>query len=186
MSRTTADIITYGSKYGSTKLCAERLAELIGAPVLPYNKLKSAVGCERIIHLGALYAGGVMGLRRIVSMLPADARLVIVTVGLADTKDSANTEHIKSIVESQIPPDVFRRTDLFCLRGAIDYGKLSLGHRTMMAMLCSKAKRLPEEEKTAEVKAMLDTYGKSVSFVSDAALRSLADSISSTERKTKR
>lgn len=35
----------------------------------------------------------------------------------------------------------------------------------MMSLLYKKAKRLPEEKKTAEVKAMIETYNKKVNFV---------------------
>jgi len=35
----------------------------------------------------------------------------------------------------------------------------------MMSLLYKNAKRLPEEKKTAEVKAMIETYNKKVNFV---------------------
>ena len=35
----------------------------------------------------------------------------------------------------------------------------------MMSLLYNKAKNLPEEEKTAEVRAMIETYNKQVSFI---------------------
>ena len=43
----------------------------------------------------------------------------------------------------------------------------------MMKLLCNKAKNLPEEEKNGEVRAMLETYGKQVSFVDFCALEPL-------------
>ena len=72
---------------------------------------------------------------------------------------------------------MFRRTQIFHLRGAIDYGKLNLKHRTMMALLYAKAKGLPEEKKNAETQAMIETYGKQVSFVEDTALNALKDAL---------
>ena len=39
-----------------------------------------------------------------------------------------------------------------------------------MALLYRKAKGLPEEKKTAEVRAMIDTYGKRVDFVDLSSL----------------
>ena len=66
---------------------------------------------------------------------------------------------------------------MFHLRGAIDYSKLNLKHRTMMALLYAKAKGLPEKKKNAETQAMIETYGKQVSFVEDTAVMKLANII---------
>lgn len=173
----TQTLITYGSQYGSAERYARKFAELIGSPVLPYTETKSAAGYDRVIHFGALYAGGVMGLRHIVSLLSDETKLMIVTVGLADVEDAENIEHIRKSIRSQVSENIFSRAQIFHLRGAIDYSKLNFKHKTMMALLYAKAKGLPEEKKNAETKAMIETYGKQVSFVSDAALRQLADVI---------
>jgi len=166
-------LITYGSQYGSTKQYAESFATLTGFPVLPYSEVQTAVACDCLIHFGALYAGGVLGLKHIVSLLPEGARLVIVTVGLADVQDTENIKNIKRSIQSQVSEDVLKRTDIFHLRGAIDYDRLNFKHRTMMALLYAKARRLPEEKKNAETRAMIETYGKKVSFVDDVTLHQL-------------
>lgn len=132
-------------------------------------------GYARVIHFGALYAGGVLGLRQIVPMLSLKAGLVVVTVGLADVQDAENIQHIRSAIRRQLPEDVLERTRIFHLRGAIDYGKLNLKHRTMMALLYAKAKGLPEEKRNAETQAMIATYGKQVSFVDDTAVLELVN-----------
>ena len=171
----TKTLITYGSRYGSAKHYAQEFSALTGFPVLPFQEAASTKDYDRVIHFGALYAGGVLGLRQIVSRLADNAELIIVTVGLADVQDTKNTRNIKKLVYMRLPEDVLQRTGVFHLRGAIDYGKLSLKHRTMMALLYAKAKGMPEERKTAETRAMLETYGKQVSFVDDAALLGLKD-----------
>ena len=168
-------LITYGSQYGSAEHYARKFAECTGFSVLPYREVKNVTDYGRVIHFGALYAGGVLGLRQIVSLLSPQAELVIVTVGLADVQDAENIQNIRNSIRSQLPEDVFQRTQIFHLRGAIDYGKLNLKHRTMMAMLYAKAKELPE--KNAETQALIETYGKQVSFVEDAAVIELAYSI---------
>lgn len=168
-------LITYGSQYGSTKEYAERFAKLTGYPILPYGEVRSMAGYDREIHFGALYAGGVMGLRRIASLLPAQTQMVVVTVGLADVQDAENTQHILKDICSGLRENVMSRTSVFHLRGAIDYGKLGFKHRTMMSMLYAKAKGIPEEKRTADTKALIETYGQRVSFFSETALRRLAD-----------
>ena len=67
---------------------------------------------------------------------------------------------------------------IYHLRGGIDYGRLSIMHKTMMKRLYTKAKNLPEEKKTAEVRAMLDTYGKQVDFVDFSKLDPIERSLS--------
>ena len=171
-------IITYGSQYGSTEHYARKFAECTDLPVMPYRDVKDLSGYACVIHFGALYAGGVLGLRQIVKQLPPKAELILVTVGLADVQDAENIQHIRDAIRRQIPEDIFQSVQIFHLRGAIDYGRLNLKHRTMMALLYAKAKGLPEEKKNAETRAMMETYGKQVSFVEDAALNTLKDTLS--------
>ena len=169
-NNTEKTMITYGSKYGSAEHYAQKFAEYTGFPVLPYRDVKSAAGYDRVIHFGALYAGGTLGLRQILPLLSPKAELVIVTVGLADVQDEENIRNIRNSIRRQIPEEIFWRTRMFHLRGAIDYGKLSLKHRTMMALLYAKAKGLPEEKRNAETRALIESYGKQVSFVDDMQL----------------
>lgn len=175
-NHTEPTIITYGSQYGSAEHYARKFADCTGFPVLPYREVKSLSGYARIIHFGALYAGGVLGLWQIVQQ-SQNAEFIIVTVGLADVQDAENIQNIRSAIRRQIPEDIFQRVQIFHLRGAIDYDKLNLKHRTMMALLYAKAKGLPEEKKNAETQAMIETYGKQVSFVDDPAVMELVNSI---------
>ena len=170
-------IITYGSQYGSAEHYAQKFADCTGLPVMPYHDVKDLSGYARVIHFGALYAGGVLGLRQIVPLLPPKAEFILVTVGLADVQDAENIQNIRNSIRRQIPENVWVRTRIFHLRGAIDYGRLNLKHRTMMALLYAKAKGLPEEKRNAETQAMMETYGKQVSFVDDAALNTLKDTL---------
>ena len=177
MDHTTPTIITYGSQYGSAEHYARKFAENTDLPVLPFREVKKLSGYARVIHFGALYAGGVLGLRQIVSLLSPKAELVIVTVGLADVQDAENVQNIRNAIRRQLPENIFQRVQIFHLRGAIDYGRLNLRHRTMMALLYAKAKGLPEEKKNAETRAMMETHGKQVSFVDDAALKPLENAL---------
>ena len=64
-------------------------------------------------------------------------------------------------------------TVIFHLRGGIDYSRLNFAHKMMMTMLCKAVKSKPEEEKTAEDKVMIETFGKKVDFVDYNALDSI-------------
>ena len=178
MKNTTKTIITYGSQYGSTEHYAKKFAECMNFPIFPYKMVKDIAGYDRVIHFGALYAGGVLGLRKIQSLLSSDTELIIVTIGLADVKDDENIKNIRRAIKNQVSEEIFHCAQIFHLRGAIDYEKLNLKHRTMMALLYEKAKKMPEEKRNAETRAMIETYGKRVSFVDDTTLSILKDNIS--------
>ena len=158
-------IIIYGSRYGSTKRYAERLAEITGLKAVFFKDVKSVAGYDRIVYLGALCAGGVMGLKKTVCGLSANQELFIATVGLADPTDAENVNHIRGCIKKQVPASHYDESKFFHLRGAIDYTKLGLKHRIMMKLLYSKVLKIPEAERNAEVRALIATYGKQVDFV---------------------
>lgn len=155
-------LITYGSQYGSTEMYAKFFSEQTGIPIMQYSEVKKTITQDWIIHFGALYTGGVMGLKSLAAKLSSDTQLIIVTVGLADVKDSDNIKNIRKSIQTQISEMLFRKAQIFHLRGAINYEKLNFTHKTMMAMLYAKAKRIPLEEQNAETKAMIETYGKKI------------------------
>ena len=170
-------ILIYGSEYGTARRYAERLAQLTGIPVIDYASVKGLDGCELVIYLGGLYAGGVKGLKHTVKRLPAEVKLILVTVGLADVTDPENIRSIQNSIRRQLPPALFETAALFHLRGGIDYGQLSLPHKTMMTLLYNKARRLPEEKKTAEDRAMIDTFNQKADFVDFASLEPVLKAI---------
>lgn len=160
-------IIIYGTNYGTTRRYAEELAKRTGIQATSYEMVDIPKDCEIIIYFGGLYAGGVKGLKE---TLPAIRktdyrRLIIATVGLADVEDEENINNIRSALSRQLPPEVYERAEIYHFRGGIDYSRLNLPHKTMMKLLYTKAKNLPEDKKNAEVRAMIETYGKQVDFV---------------------
>ena len=108
---------------------------------------------------------------------PNNRKIIIATVGLADPTDEENTNHIKNNIKNQLSKEVCSQAMIFHLRGAIDYSKLGFKHKTMMGLLYKKAKNLPEKKKTAEVKAMIETYNKQVDFVDYESLIPIVESI---------
>lgn len=163
-------LIIYGSQYGSTKRYAERLADITGIEIIDYKDAKNINDYDKIIYLGALYAGGVTGLKKTVSKMSSSQELMIATVGLADPTDSENVKSIRNSIKSQIPSEFYDESKIFHLRGAIDYSQLGLKHKVMMSLLHSKVSKMPKSELNAEAKAMLETYGKQVDFVDFSAL----------------
>lgn len=172
-------IIIYGSKYGTTKQYAEELSKRTNIKAEEYTNIQNVNNYETIIYIGALYAGGVLGMKKTLNKLSntTNKKIIIITVGLADPKDKNNTDAIRKGIKRQISQDIYNQADIHFLRGGIDYSILNLKHKTMMALLYRKAKGLKEEEKTAEVKAMIETYGKKVNFIDFNSLNPIIDAI---------
>lgn len=173
-------IILYGSEYGATRRYAEQLARLTGLSAVDYTAVGDLHGYAQVVYLGGLYAGGVKGLKRTVKRLPAGVRLILATVGLAAVTDPGNIRNIQNAVRRQLPPALFANTALFHLRGGIDYSRLNPLHKTMMTLLYNKARRLPEEKKTAETRAMVETFNRKVDFVDFDSLRPIVEAIGQT------
>lgn len=168
-------LIIYGSQYGTTKRYAERFAEMTGFPVISYEDINALSGYERVIYFGGLYAGGVKGLKNAVKRFSLNTKLIIVTVGLADVCDKENISNIRNSISKQVPEDLLKSAFVFHLRGGIDYQKLSFKHKTMMTLLYNQIKNLPEDKKTAEDKALIETFNSKVDFVDFDSLNPIAE-----------
>ena len=166
-------VILYGSRYGSARRYAQELSKQTDIPAVSYQEAPPLSKLETIVYIGALYAGGVLGLTKTLrrQSFGEHQRLVIVTVGLADPDILQNRENIRNALQKQIPAQLYGRAAVFHLRGAIDYQALSLGHRTMMALLHRSLQKKPAEEWSEEDKALMETYGKQADFVDFASLR---------------
>lgn len=170
-------LIIYGSRYGSARRYAERLAQMTGLDAVEYKGVKALGDYDRIVYLGSLYAGGVTGLKQTVSKMTPQQEFIVATVGLADPTDAANVTHIRQSVKGQVPAHLYDESRIFHLRGAIDYTKLNLKYRLMMSLLAKKVAKLPDEQQNAETKAMLETYGKQVDFVDFSTLQPIVERI---------
>lgn len=170
-------LIVYGSQYGTTQRYAERFSQLTRLPCISSEEVTDLSPYDRVIHFGGLYAGGVKGLRRTLRALGEHTGLVIVTVGLADVTDKDNIANIRGSLKRQVPGRILETAQVFHLRGGIDYRKLSLKHKAMMTLLYHSAKNLPEERKTAETRAMIDTFNTAVDFVDYSTLKPIVEAV---------
>ena len=171
------DIIIYGSLHGATKRYAERLAEMTGIKAIDYKDLKDADQYDRVIYMGAIYARGVTGLKKTIGKMTRAKELFIVTVGMVDPEDKVFFDSFREALKAQVPAQLFDEKKLFHLRGAIDYSQLELKYRILMKMMYSQASKLPEDQLTAEFKAVIATYGKKVDYVDFDALKPVADAV---------
>ena len=168
-------IIIYGSKYGSTEKYAKELARRINVDAISYDKINNINDYDYIIYLGGLYAGGVLGMSKTFKRINdiTSKEFVIITVGLADVKDAKNINKIKDGIKKQLKEDIYNKSKIFHLRGAINYSKLDFKHRFMMKLVYNKAKNNPDKEQNAEIKAMIETYNKEADFIDFNTLDSI-------------
>ena len=166
-------IIVYGSNYGTTKQYANELSRRTNMKVISFKKVNQQINdYDNIIYLGALYAGGVLGMSKTLKKLNniLNKKIIIVTVGLSDPTDEVNKNNIRNNIKNQISKEVFEKAKIFHLRGGIDYSKLNFAHKTMMKLLYNAVKNLPKEKLTAEDRAMIETYNKKVNFIDFSSL----------------
>ena len=166
-------IIVYGSNYGTTKQYADELSRRTNMKVISFKKVNQQINdYDNIIYLGALYAGGVLGMSKTLKKLNniLNKKIIIVTVGLSDPTDEVNKNNIRNNIKNQISSEVFEKAKIFHLRGGIDYSELNFAHKTMMKLLYNAVKNLPKEKLTAEDRAMIETYNKNVNFIDFSSL----------------
>lgn len=163
-------IIVYASKYGSTRRYAEELGMLMGVDVMNYRHIRHLNSYGEVICMGAIFAGRVLGLKKTMRRLSdfSGKRVSVITVGLADLHNEGN-------VSQQVPDELFWNLSIFHLRGAADYAKLSLKHRSVMRMLHHLMSHLPNKEIAPAIRLFMETYNRSVDFVDLSQLIPIKD-----------
>ncbi len=172
-------IIIYGSHYGTTKKYADELSKRTNIQSISFKEIKEINDYDNIIYLGGIYAGGILGMSKTLRNLNniSSKNIILITVGLADPNDEENINNIRDNIKKQLKSEVFKKTKIFHLRGGIDYSKLNFAHKTMMNLLYNMVKKLPEEKKSAEDRAMIETYNKKVEFVDFSSLDNIINEI---------
>jgi len=160
-------VIIYTSKYGSTEKYANWLAEALKCPA---KKLKSVTAQElavydTIIYGGGLYAGGVAGFKKFLTYIGGakDKKLILFMVGSANP---SNTKIYADIADRNIPAEWRERFQVFALRGDLLYSKLSLLHKLMMLVPKYMNEKVPEAERTEDMKYFIENFGRDIVFAS--------------------
>ena len=161
--------VIYKSQYGTTKQYAEWIAEALEAKLFEASDIKPVqlMDFDVVVYGGGLYAGGVIG-AKIVTKNPCKS-LVLFTVGLADPKITDYSE----IVEKTLSHEQLAKTKVFHLRGGVDYSKLGLVHKGLLAMVKNAAEKKPLNERTGDDHGLIETYGKKVDFTDKSTIEPL-------------
>ena len=83
------NIIIYGSNYGTTEQYAKELSKRTNIEAISFENVQEINKYDKIIYIGGLYAGGVLGMSKTLRKLTniQNKTIIIATVGLADPTD---------------------------------------------------------------------------------------------------
>lgn len=168
--------VIYQSAYGTTKKYAEWLAEELEADLWEKSLIRpeSLSDYDLVIYGGGIYASGILGID-LVTKHPIK-NLILFTVGLANP---AITDY-SNIIEKNLPLPLRENTKIFHLRGGIDYKKLSLLHRALMAAMKKfSVDRKSPDRLSSEDKAFLESYGKEIDFTNIQAIQPIINYVQS-------
>ncbi|WP_138204998.1 flavodoxin domain-containing protein [Haloimpatiens lingqiaonensis] len=171
-------VVIYKSKYGSSKKYAQWIAEEVKGDLFDASEIKVEMLKEydTIVYGGGLYASGISGISLITKNFDIIKykKIIVYTVGLASTDKK---EVFAPIIEKNFPKEIIDNIKFFHFRGGIDYKKLSLVHKAMMAMLKKVVSKKPEDKLTDDDKELLATYGDKVDFTDRSAIVTLVNYI---------
>ena len=166
--------VIYKSHYGTTKRYAEWTAEALDAELLERSSVKpeDLADYDLVVFGGGLYASGILGINLVTKNPPRE--LILFTVGLANPEETDYSE----ILDKNLPAGLRDKVKVFHFRGGIDYKKLNIVHRGLMAMM----KKMTIGNKdyaqlNSEERAFADTYGKEVDFTKQNNIIPLIDYI---------
>lgn len=177
--------IVYKSNYGHTKRYAEWIADDLQGDLFDLEAFRPdhIEGYDTIVFGGGLYASGILGHSFIVQEFERlrMKNLVLFTVGLAATEDRSI---FTPLLHKNFSDEILSAFEIFHLRGGIEYAKLGLKHKTMMAMLKTKVSR-NKGERTEEEALMLATYGDKIDFSDEKSIAPLTAYVRSLEGQAK-
>jgi len=166
--------VIYKSKYGTTKQYAQWIADELNASLFEASEIKPSQmkDYDVVVYGGGLYAGGIIGVK-LVTENPCNC-LIVFTVGAADPE----TTDYSAILSKNFTQDLLSKVKVFHLRGGIDYTKLNIVHKGMMAMLkgmTARATKKSSSEISEEDKLFFESYGKIIDFTDKTTVKPLID-----------
>jgi hypothetical protein len=168
-----SSVIVYGSQYGSAERYARHLSKITGIPCMNFKETKGLRKYGKVVFLGALYAGKVLGLKNVVNDIADNQELIVVTVGMVGPNDPQNIHYIRERLKNVIPSHLYDEQKIFHLQGAIDYSRMRIKHRLMMFFVNRRLSKLPKEYLSVGSKTIVETYGKTIDNVDFQTLEPL-------------
>ena len=148
-------LIVYGSCYGTSRQYAEQISQKTGYRCVSFTKGEDLKAYQRILYIGGLYMGHVLGLHQTARSLSPAQQLIVLTVGVSDTQNPQVAERIRSSVLDQLPAALQSSARVYHLSGRIDYARLSFSHRAILEMMMRRLCRMAKNECDQSAMALL-------------------------------
>ena len=150
-------IILYKTKYGSTKIYAQWLAEELGAELARTEAVSatSLGACDQIILGGSLFASGIRGvtwLKKNYAQLHGK-RIAVFAVGASPCEEHTLAE----VRQHNLEPEL-SELPLFYLRGRFDVENMTWSDRKLCALLKRQWEKKPANELSGLERALLEAY----------------------------
>lgn len=179
--------VIYASHYGFTEAYARWIAEELSGDLLEAKRVQSEDlrRYHTVIYGGGLYAGGVNGISLLTENFETlqGKNLFLLTVGAADVTDQENITSIRRSLARVLTPPMLDAFSIYHLRGGLQYSRMNLLHKSMMAMLRLSLLKKPESELGSDGRALLETYGQDVSFLDREAIAPLVADVRKREKR---
>lgn len=161
-------LIIYGTQYGTSKNYAEKLAAIMGVAAVDYRKLPRNIDEPEVFFVGALYAGRMTGLKKVLQVLePEKHRLTLVTVGMTDPANSTLLTELQQALRKKIMEKQLELRGIYHLQGAVNYEALALKHKMLIKPMLLAFKKQKPEELDAQAQMMLQAFEKTSPVVID-------------------
>lgn len=167
-------LVITDSCYGASRRYGQWIAEQTGGRWMDRKQVapQDLAQCQELIYGAGIYAGSLTGGKWLAGQaeLLEGKKLAIFACGMLDPQAPGAAEQVRQQLARVLPQRMLDRAQVFLLRGAMDYSRMTGKHRAMMAglrlfLLFKGGRRSPADQ------AILDGYGKKLDLVneSDAA-----------------
>ena len=130
-------VVIYKTKYGSTKVYADWIANELGCNALDAKdvKIQDLSDYDTIIYGGGLYAEVINGVSFITKNLDelSDKRIVVYSTGI--TPLDCRDYYDKMVIEKNFKPHMLERIKVYNFLGKMIIDELSIVHRTALKTL---------------------------------------------------
>ena len=168
-------VVVYRSKSGYTKKYAEWIAKTTGADLLLGNntRIDDLLNYDTIVFGGALYAGGINGIKLILNNYEKlkDKKVIIFCLGASPVRP----EIYEEVKNNNLTNEQQQTIDFFMIRGGFDYSKLTLVDKILMNILKFKLKR--KKNPTADERGMLNSYTHPCDFTDEKSINPILQSL---------
>lgn len=149
-------VVIYKTKYGSTKVYADWIANELGCKALDAKdvKIQDLSDYDTIIYGGGLYAEVINGVSFITKNLDelSDKRIVVYSTGI--TPLDCRDYYDKIVIEKNFKPYMLERIKVYNFLGKMIIDELSIVHRTALKTL--KKIMCNKENPTVMEKLLID------------------------------